>query len=74
MIIIIPIWKITTVPLISVPGQEMASEYFGLHEAKDNSTKKPQFSASKIIEKKNNKAEMVKIIHKIVCRDCFIKT
>ena len=27
--ILIPIWKITTIPLFSVPGQAMASEYFG---------------------------------------------
>ena len=52
MKIIIPIWKITTIPLFSVPGQAMTSKYFGPHKAKDKSTKKPQLSASKIIENK----------------------
>ena len=68
MIIIIPIWKITTIPLFSVPGQAMASEYFGPH-------KKTQLSASKIDNRKQDtKAEMTKIIHIIVCRDYFIRT
>ena len=44
MIIIFPIWKITTIPLFSVPGQAKASQYFGPHKAKDNSTKKTHSS------------------------------